>query len=302
MQGVVFLDKPLGWSSRKAVNAVARIFSTEGEKRIKAGHTGTLDPMATGMLPVLLGDATRFADVGLQAEKAYRVSFDLSYQTDTLDAEGDTTARFDGVVAEADLLAALDAFRGEMMQVPPAYSAIRIDGKRAYDLARKGEMVAMEARPVTILALELVAFAFPLVTLDVRCSKGTYIRSLARDIGVALGMGGCVTALRRTSTGGWPAVMMVTLEQLEAQREACLLPMAHWLRHMRQLQLPQDQARRFLHGQRLQMPEMAAGEPAQDVALFCGQTFLGSGRLESGMRQMVLHPAKILPSAQRRFL
>jgi len=224
--GVIFLDKPCGWTSRRAVNEVIRVFSQPGKKRIKAGHAGTLDPLATGMLPILLGDATRFAEMGLNAEKSYRVSFDLSYQTDTLDMEGELCARFGAEISRAQLEAALAGFSGEIEQVPPVFSAIRIDGKRAHDLARKGKHVAMQARRITIHAVSLISFEYPLVTLEVSCSKGTYIRSLARDIGESLGMGGCVTCLRRLSTGGWPEEMMVNPEQLAARKEASLISLA----------------------------------------------------------------------------
>lgn len=300
--GILFLDKPEGWTSRKAVNVAAAAFSTPGKKRIKAGHAGTLDPLATGMLPILIGDATRFAEMGLNAEKCYRVTFDLSYQTDTLDREGEVCGRFEGATELSELETALDRFRGEIDQTPPAYSAIRINGKRAHELVRKGEQVEMQSRRVTILELQLIEFADPLVTLEVRCSKGTYIRSLARDIGEALGRGGCVTMLRRLSTGGWPAAMMVSVEQLDADANGCLLPLSQWLRDMQTVQLSTDDARRFLQGQRIQLRDTNSDDEPCEAAVFEGETLLGSGTLESGMRHMVLHPARILPSVQRRYL
>jgi len=271
--GIVFLDKPHGWTSRRAVNEVARIFSGPGQKRIKAGHAGTLDPLATGMLPILLGDATRFAEMGLKAEKSYRVSFDLSCQTDTLDQEGELVRQYDGVVSQDQVAAVLPVFRGEIQQVPPAYSAIRINGKRSHDLARKGKAVVMQARPVAVHTIELIDFAFPIVSLEVSCSKGTYIRSLARDIGMQLGMGGCVTHLRRLSTGGWPEAMMVTPEQLMAQKQACLLPLAQWLREFESLHLMPGDGKRFLQGQRIQLTDTATDVNAatadeKTVALF----------------------------------
>jgi len=302
ISGIVFLDKPYGWTSRRAVNEVMRIFSTPGQKRIKAGHAGTLDPLATGMLPILLGDATRFAEMGLQAEKSYQVTFDLSYQTDTLDREGDVCARFDGKLSRQQVETALAVFKGEIAQVPPAYSAIRIDGKRAHALARKGNTVAMQARTVTVLEIVLVAFEFPLVTLKTSCSKGTYIRSLARDIGAQLGMGGCVTGLRRLSTGGWPEAMMVRPEQLADQKEACLLPLAQWLRDFEHQRLSGNDIKRFLQGQRIQLKHTETGAQESDVAVFGNDIFLGTGVLKGGMRHMVLHPAKIMPSAQQAIL
>jgi tRNA pseudouridine55 synthase len=305
--GIVFLDKPHGWTSRRAVNEVARVFSVPGQKRIKAGHAGTLDPLATGMLPILLGDATRFAEMGLNAEKFYRVSFDLSYQTDTLDQEGELTGRFDGVVSQGQVKAVLSGFRGQIEQVPPAYSAIRINGKRAHDLARKGKEVVMQSRPVTVHAVELVDFEFPVVSLEVSCSKGTYIRSLARDIGAQLGMGGCVARLRRLSTGGWPETMMVMPEELMAQKQACLLPLAQWLREFEPLYLSPEDGKRFLQGQRIQLKDTetdvnTAITDERNMTVFADDILLGTGTLKGGMRHMVLHPARIMPSAQQQFL
>ncbi|MDQ6954295.1 MAG: tRNA pseudouridine(55) synthase TruB [Mariprofundaceae bacterium] len=295
--GVIFLDKPLGWTSRRAVNEVMRVFSVPGKKRIKAGHAGTLDPLATGMLPILLGDATRFAELGLHAEKRYSVTFDLSYQTDTLDCEGEACKRFDTQPNKQQLMDVLDLFQGEIQQVPPIYSAIRVDGKRSHAMAREGKAVELAARTVCIHALDLLAFEYPLVSLDVRCSKGTYIRSLARDIGKKLGVGGCVTALRRTSTGGWPASMMVAAECLEHDKEQAVLPLRQWLRDFPTCELTKEDAWRFLNGQRIQLECGQQGS----VAVMCDECLLGTAELKQGMRRMVLHPLRILPSSQQHF-
>ncbi|MDX8405102.1 MAG: tRNA pseudouridine(55) synthase TruB [Mariprofundus sp.] len=304
VSGVVFLDKPYGWTSRQAVNALVRLFTLPGSKRIKAGHGGTLDPLATGMLPVLLGEATRYAELGLNADKTYTVSFDLSFQTDTLDCEGEVLARFDGAVDLPLLQQALDAHCGDITQVPPAYSAIRIDGKRAHAMARNGVNVVIPARPVTVHRITLIDFSLPIVTLEVACSKGTYIRSLARDIGAFLGMGGCVTALRRISTGGWPESMMVSIQQLQSEPERCVLPLPQWLRMLPTVQLEEDLARRFVQGQRIQLPLDSAypdpGDQALLATVFCQQQLLGTATLKSGHHRVVLHPSRILPSAQQR--
>jgi len=298
VSGVVFLDKPAGWSSRRAVNEIVRLFTPEGAKKIKAGHTGTLDPLATGMLPILLGEATRFAEQGLQAEKEYRFTLDLSYQTDSLDCEGDVTARFDGDVDEALFGQTIKTFIGDLQQIPPAHSAIRIDGERAHRRVRKGENVELPPRPVRVHSLELLSFSFPLVTLRVRCSKGTYVRSLARDIGSELGLGGCVIELRRLSTGGWPEGMMVTFEDLIHRRQECLLPLAAWLRDLPDVRLSPEEGRRFLQGQRIQVSDTISGA----VKVFAGQELLGTAEMKPGMKRMVLHPVRILPSAQERML
>jgi len=298
ISGVLFLDKPLGWTSRRAVNEVIRLFTPSGAKKIKAGHTGTLDPLATGMLPILLGEATRFAEMGLNAEKSYRVTFDLSYQTDSLDCEGEVESRFEGTISEQQLMSALEEHRGEQDQIPPLYSAIRVDGRRAHEIARAGKHVEMKSRRVTIHEIELIRFDFPSVTLHVRCSKGTYIRSLARDIGSHLGMGGCVTALRRLSTGGWSEDLMVSMEKLAEDRDACIMPLSHWLRDLSELSLPAGEGRRFLQGQRIQVSDEREGM----VKVSSDGCLLGTAELKPGLNQMVLHPVRILPSAQEKLL
>jgi len=275
-----------------------RLFTQAGEKRIKAGHAGTLDPLATGMLPILLGEATRFSAVGLNADKTYEVTMDLSYQTDTLDAEGETANRFDIRIEQEDVESILPHFTGNLEQMPPAYSAIHVDGQRAHEIARKGGEVVLAPRPITIHELRLIGFSFPTVALRVRCSKGTYIRSLTRDIGASLGMGGCVTVLRRISTGGWPEAMMLPFDTVAKQHEACILPLKQWLRHLPTILLQKVEARRFVQGQRIQMDSETQGE----VTVFSEGTLLGTGIMKPGMHRMVLHPAQTLPSAQRRLL
>jgi len=250
------------------------------------------------MLVVLLGEATRFSAVGLDADKTYEVTMDLSFQTDTLDAEGEVTARFDTLLNQVDVEDILPRFTGTFDQTPPAYSAIHVDGRRAHEIARKGGEVALAPRPVVIHELKLIDFSFPAVTLRVCCSKGTYIRSLARDIGASLGMGGCVTALRRISTGGWPEAMMLSFDAVMEQRKACVLPLDQWLRHLPPVSLREPEAQRFAQGQRIQMDSEVQGE----VAVFFEDILLGTGTIRPGMYRMVLHPVRILPSAQRRLL
>lgn len=296
LSGVVFLDKPLGWTSRRAVNEVMRAFG--GKKAgIKAGHGGTLDPLATGMLPILLGEATRFASLGLDASKVYEVTFDLSYQTNTLDCEGDVVNRYEALADDDAICSVINSFLGIQQQTPPVYSAIKIDGKRAHELARAGKNVEIKPRQVEIYQIEILSITFPLVSLRVNCSKGTYVRSLADDIGTKLGMGGCVTMLRRISTGGWPAALMVTPEELEERREACILPLADWLRSLPRIELTEALARRFLQGQRIACDTpVATGKLA---AIFHGELLLGTAEVKQGEQLPVLHPKRILPTAQR---
>ncbi len=296
ISGVVFLDKSHGWTSRKAVNEISRLFTHAGEKRIKAGHTGTLDPLATGMLPILLGEATRFSSMGLDADKTYEVTMDLGYQTDTLDAEGEITARFDTRVKEDDVKDVLRRFIGKTEQTPPAYSAIHVQGRRAHEIARQGGDVVLAPRPVEIHTLRMIAFSPPALTLRVRCSKGTYVRSMARDIGILLGMGGCVTALRRLSTAGWAEDMMSSFDEIKDAREGCILSLRRWLRHLPKVQLEKPEAWRFTQGQRIQTDHEIQGE----VVIFFEDILLGTGIMAPGMYRMVLHPKKGIPSAQRR--
>ncbi|MDQ6950199.1 MAG: tRNA pseudouridine(55) synthase TruB [Mariprofundales bacterium] len=292
--GVVFLDKPVGMSSRQAVNAVARIFAGDGRK-LKAGHTGTLDPLASGMLPILLGQATRFASMGLEADKVYRIEIDLSYQTDTLDEEGAVQARFEGwnQLSVTQISDKVSSFIGDIDQVPPAFSAIRIGGERSYKLARSGAAVEIPSRRVTIHSIDLLNLAMPKLELRVHCSKGTYMRALARDLGEALGCGGCITALRRLQTGGWESSWLVTMEQLAQNAMAHLHPISFWLRHLPQVVVDSTQAARLCHGQRVALKSAALVDP---VMMMCGGLCFGVGKVEAGNSSWpVLHPLRVIP-------
>ncbi len=300
--GVIFLDKPKGWTSRKAVNHVIHCFSKPEQKnrkqRPKAGHAGTLDPLATGMLPILLGEATRFSAMGLNAEKSYEVSVDLSFQTDTLDLEGEVLLRFQEVELVPERVdEALRHFTGKQLQVPPAYSAIKVDGRRAHALARSGQDVELKSREIEIKHITLLKMEGTVLTLQVDCSKGTYIRSLARDIGEFLGYGGCVTMLRRISSGGWPAQMMVTIEELAEKREACIIPLQTWLRDLPQVVISESEAKRFVLGQRLSVP--CAVDDQALCTILCQGLVLGTATYDK--RTNVLQPQRVLPSAQERF-
>lgn len=304
ISGIVFLDKPEGWTSRKAVDAVRRVFSHNtttpvGKRRVrlKAGHAGTLDPLATGMLPILLGEATRFADVGLQADKCYDVGIDLSVQTNTLDCEGEVEQRYEHTVCLDDVLPVLQRWQGSLQQYPPRFSAIHIQGKRAYALARQGIVVDMPLRNIHIHSIECLHFNFPMLHLRVRCSKGTYIRSLARDIGADLALGGCVNSLRRITTGVWPENIMLPFSTIERQVSSALHPTLEWLRGWPSITLDETMAKRFSQGQRLVMPTQTAG---QVTVLFNG-ILLGMGVIDTRENYVVLQPKNVLPSAQELF-
>jgi tRNA pseudouridine55 synthase len=209
--GFLNVDKPAGMTSHDVVNVVRR-----GTKTKKVGHAGTLDPMATGVLVICWGKATRLSDYVMAGTKSYTATVTLGVETDTYDAEGDVLSRNDATVSKHDLCAVLRQFRGSIQQVPPMYSAIKKGGKKLYELARAGETVEREARPVTIYALELLTFDFPHAHLDVTCSSGTYIRSLAHDVGAALGVGAHLSALRRTAVGDYFQIeSAVTLDTLK---------------------------------------------------------------------------------------
>ena len=262
LDGVLLLDKPLGLSSNDALIRAKRLYLAK-----KAGHTGTLDPLATGLLPLCFGEATKFSQDLLEADKTYEATMRLGIRTTTGDAEGEALESRDVTCDEAAVLASLAKFRGEITQVPPMYSALKRDGKPLYEYARAGQTVEREGRQVTIHALELIACALPDVTFRVTCSKGTYVRTLAEDIGEALGCGAHLVALRRTGVGALTLEHAVTLDVLsdaaEAERDAWLQPVDALLSTFPAVRLDADATRRFLHGQRLKLSEVSA-EPLED--------------------------------------
>ncbi|RYE07367.1 MAG: tRNA pseudouridine(55) synthase TruB [Hyphomicrobiales bacterium] len=239
VSGWIILDKPLGMTSTQAVGKVRWLFSAE-----KAGHAGTLDPLATGLLPIALGEATKTVPFVQGGGKRYRFEIDWGSATSTDDTEGEVIATSAVRPTEAALRAALPAFTGTIMQRPPIYSAIKVDGERAYDLARAGETVELATRPVTITGLDLISHTPDRSLLEMTCEKGTYVRSLARDLGEALGTHGHVTLLRRTEVAGFTEADSIGLEALEAapDRDALLRPAAIALRHLPELRMTPDDA------------------------------------------------------------
>ena len=215
LAGLLLIDKPEGPTSMDVCRRVRRALVAGGApKRVKVGHGGTLDPLATGLVVVLVGRATRMCEGVMTGAKRYVAEVDLSCTSTTDDREGERTAAGVEPIERERVEAALGAFRGTIEQRPPAYSAMKVGGKRAYDLARRGEAVEIASRPVRIDALELTGYAWPLATLDVVCGKGTYIRSLARDIGGSLGAGGMLVSLRRLSTGPFDVSAATPLDEL----------------------------------------------------------------------------------------
>ena len=209
MNGIVIIDKPAGWTSQDVTARLRRVFGTR-----RIGHGGTLDPMATGVLPVFVGRATRGVEFFEHAEKTYETELLLGVATDTEDTTGTVLFRREVSVTQARLDEVLERFRGEIMQIPPMYSALKVNGQKLCDLARKGRQVERQPRPVTIHELTLLSREGDTLRLRVRCSKGTYIRTLCADIGEALGCGGCMQALRRTQAGEYTIAEAVPLQQL----------------------------------------------------------------------------------------
>ena len=209
MNGIVIVDKPQDWTSQDVTARLRRVFNTR-----RIGHGGTLDPMATGVLPVFVGRATRGVEFFEHAEKTYETVLRLGLTTDTEDISGTVLEERDAFVTGEQLEAALEKFRGEIMQIPPMYSALKVGGQKLVDLARKGKEVERQPRPITIHELTLLGMEADGIHLRVRCSKGTYIRTLCKDIGQALGCGGCMAALRRVSAGEYTITEAIPLQEL----------------------------------------------------------------------------------------
>lgn len=279
VHGVLLLDKPLGLSSNDALQKAKRLYRAE-----KAGHTGTLDPLATGLLPLCFGAATKFSQVSLDADKAYRATLKLGVKTTTGDAEGEVLQQREVNVTREQIDAACQRFTGPIDQVPPMHSAIKRDGKALYEYARAGLEVEREARHVTIHSIAIIDWQHDQLTLDVRCSKGTYIRTLAEDFGEALGCGAHLGALRRTGSGPLTLDTACTLEQLaamsEAERDAKLLQADILLADWPVVRLDDEGAGRFLSGVRRRLP--LADAPRVRVYGPQPKAFLGSGHITAG--------------------
>ena len=288
VHGVLLLDKPLTWSSNQALQKVKWLLRAE-----KAGHTGTLDPLASGVLPLCFGAATKFSQLQLDAPKTYVATLLLGTRTSTADAEGEVIARVPvtpDMLRPERLAAARAQFTGPISQVPPMHSALKKDGKALYEYARAGVEVERAPRDVVIHALDMQLSANeagePVLQLQVRCSKGTYIRTLGEDIGLALGCGGHLTMLRRVETGGLTEAQCVTIEQLEAmsedQRLAALQPTDCLLAGHTRIELAEYDAGRFLSGMRRHGPWSNAEQVAvygQAPAALLGVAHVYSGEL-----------------------
>jgi tRNA pseudouridine55 synthase len=295
LHGVLLLDKPLGLTSNDALQRARRLLRAE-----KAGHTGTLDPLATGLLPLCFGAATKFAQVSLEADKRYLATLRLGLTTTTGDAEGDVLRERPVTSGREAIEAACHALTGEIRQVPPMHSALKHQGRALYEYARAGVEIERAERPVTIHAIDIVgwnAAGRDELTLDVRCSKGTYIRTLAEDLGEALGCGAHLSGLRRTGSGGLNLTHAITLEALEAmteeQRSAQLLPPDQLLAGWPTVRLDAGEAARFLTGLRRRV-----AEPDREHVRVLGPdpgALLGCGHICGGelIADRLLSPAEV---------
>ena len=302
VSGVLLIDKPQGMTSQQVVSKVKYLLKSDVHDSKKAGHTGTLDPMATGLLPICLGEATKFSHYQLDAIKSYQAIIKLGEQTDTGDAEGQIIATSPVPhVTQAMLQSVTEQFLGEIMQVPPMYSALKKDGKKLYELAREGIEVERAARPLTIYQLSLTPLSAQQLQLTVTCSKGTYVRVLAEDIAKALGTVGHLTALRRIQTGDFEIANAITLADFAALDVAArfdkLLAVDACVHSLPSLLLDDSQSKRIRQGQRL---NVKATMLTQQMNLTANQTFrlfddyqqfLGTGLLEPNGR---LQPMKLV--------
>ncbi len=286
MQGLILLNKPQGITS---FSAVAKIKWLAEEKRV--GHTGTLDPLATGVLPIFLGRATALSGILLDADKGYTATVKLGVTTDTCDITGTVLQEKEVNVTEAELKETLEKFKGKISQVPPIYSALKKDGVRLYQLAREGKTVEIEPREVEINTLKLICFEGDTFKIEVECSKGTYIRSLCRDIGEALGCGATMTELVRNSTSGFSLENTVSLNELTRENITdYILPEETALLYLKEVQVTEKQAIRFSNGGQLAYDRLkeANFEDGELLRVKHGALFLGVGIADNKNQQIAI--------------
>lgn len=290
IDGVFLLDKPQGMSSNDIMQKVKRVFQAN-----KAGHTGALDPLATGMLPICLGEATKFSQFLLDADKRYVVTAKLGERTDTSDAEGQVVETRPVNVEISQILTALEQFRGDILQVPTMFSALKHNGKPLYEYARAGITVEREARPITIFGINFIEYQAPSLTLEVHCSKGTYIRTLVDDLGEVLGCGAHVTVLRRTAVADYPTEKMMTWDALQALAEQGdldqhLLPIDTAVSKLPALKLNAEQSKGIGFGQRVKFANEA--KLRGQVRLFSDKNiFLGVALIDDNN---VIRPQRLI--------
>lgn len=302
ISGVLLIDKPQGMTSQQVVSKVKYLLKSPNHDSKKAGHTGTLDPMATGLLPICLGEATKFSHYQLNAVKSYQAVIKLGEQTDTGDAEGQVIATATvPTFSQSELVQICQQFLGKQTQIPPMYSALKKDGKKLYELAREGIEIEREAREIELSQVVLKPLSANELQLEVTCSKGTYVRVLGEDIAKALGTVGHLTDLRRTATGDFSLDNAITLAEFEVlsfdKRLAKLLPVDACVANLPSLVLDEEQSGRILQGQRLNVKSQVTAQnltfnDTQEVRLFNpSRDFLGIANLEANGR---LQPIKLV--------
>lgn len=297
VDGIVLLNKPIGLSSNQALQRVRRLYRAE-----KAGHTGALDPLATGMLPLCLGEATKFSQFLLDANKRYITCIQLGKRTTTGDREGDVlTNEAIPILTDEELESVLDRFRGEIEQIPPMYSALKHEGKPLYEYARQGIVIERKRRRVTISNLTLVSRTEDTLTLDIQCTKGTYIRTIGEDIGEALGCGAHLHSLHRVSTAGYSPEGMLTLEEFEgiaeqgeAQLDTYLMTMDTAVEHLNRVELLPDETREMLFGR--SVTNLTSFIDGSLVRLYdqASQRFLGLGVL----KDTIIRPHRLVNTSE----
>ena len=291
--GILLIDKPAGITSHDVVGKVRRLYGTR-----QVGHTGTLDPMATGLLVVLVGRAVKASEYATEHDKSYVAGLKLGLTTDTEDVTGKVLTRADALPDASAVREAADGFQGEILQVPPMYSALKREGEKLCDLARRGIEVEREARPITVyeIACETVNEAEGDYRLSVRCSKGTYIRTLCADIGKALGCGGVMSSLRRTEAGGFAVGEAVTLEELETmtaeEREACLRPVEELFAALPILRLPPFFARLATAGNEIYLKKVGAAYPIGQRVRLYDDSFFSLGEVREFADGLAVKPIK----------
>ncbi len=294
VDGLLLIDKPAGPTSFEVVRQIRRALKVR-----KAGHLGTLDPFATGLLPLALGAATRLVPFLEGLDKTYLAEVELGKETDTQDATGRVVAEHPVAVSEADLRAAAARFVGEIEQIPPLYSAVRHQGRRLYELARQGMAVEARPRKVTIYRLEIKEIRLPRVVLEATCSKGTYMRTLAHDLGRVLGCGGHLAALRRLAVGPFPVDEALPLAEVihhpDLARER-LLPLADCLPFLPALQVDAPEAARLAQGQPVAVPPPAGGLNGR-VRVLSGGRLLAVAEWRRDPRGLLLAPVRVFPQA-----
>jgi len=280
MNGIVIVDKPQGWTSQDVTARLRRVFQTR-----RIGHGGTLDPMATGVLPVFVGRGTRGVEFFEHAEKTYEAVLQLGITTDTEDTSGTVLEKRDVHISETQMQEILSQFRGKIMQVPPMYSALKINGQKLVDLARKGKTVERQPREIEIFELEMLEFSGDTARLRVRCSKGTYIRTLCKDIGEALGCGGCMAALRRVQAGEYTIEESVPLQVLldTDKLEEYLRPVDSMFRAFPEVILSDKQEKRCRNGNSFSVTM----EPGTYRVYSKNKEFLALSRVEDGVMSTI---------------